>query len=303
MGESISGYQFLEQLCLICRTEKMKHKIQGSIFGLFPRNTFVCNKCGTFFIEDGEKWKFSKTNEMSNSIWRKYGQKSFFIHEWINISKGGLSDTEQIDTDMQYLMEKFSSGALKIKIIRTTPSIILQNNEEVICALPNIYLSETRSVRITNGVYGGPSFRVAKGVSLRLGRSTSRGESHPEMRQIDRGSLIITNRRFIFNGTIKTVDVPILKIVQIDPLDDGIGLSKQSREKKQYFSWSNSEDIQRAVSLGSNSLVRSILEKNKQMGLYTNGVIEVEDQGRTMTIPLTGDVIKSLIEGAVKNIK
>jgi hypothetical protein len=39
-----------------------------------------------------------------------------------------------------------------------------------------------------------PNLRVAKGVSFRLGGASARSESHDEIRVIDQGSLILTNK-------------------------------------------------------------------------------------------------------------
>ena len=57
----------------------------------------------------------------------------------------------------------------------------------------NITLQEPRAVRQTHAAYGGPTIRVAKGVSFRLGGASARSESHEEIRAIDRGSLNFNN--------------------------------------------------------------------------------------------------------------
>ena len=211
------GGQFSGESCVICRIEKMHPKDTSSFLGLFPRNSMVCDKCGVVFIQDGTKWKLAEINDENNSIWQKYEQQTLSAREWINIGNGGLSDKEQQDTEAKFWMDKISSGGLKVKVIRAEAPIILQKNEETLCVLPNIFLCEFRAIRVNRGGYGGASFRVAKGVSIRLGQYGGRGESHPEPRQIDQGTLVVTNKRFIYCGAIKTVDIALRKIVQVDP--------------------------------------------------------------------------------------
>ncbi len=307
--KEIGTHLIFEKKCIICHTEKLFPKEEKHIFGLFSYNTFACDQCGVLFREDGGKWKLAKISDKNNSIWQKYGNQALLAREWKNIGDGGLSDKEQMiadklrrDAEIEAWMKKISSGSLKVKVIRAEPPIILQKDEEALCVLPSIYLCETRAVRVNRGGYGGASFRVSKGVSLRLGQFGSRGESHPEMRNVDQGTLVITSRRFIYCGRIKTVDIPLRKILQVDPFDDAIGLHKENREKTQYFTWTNTDTIEAAIKTRSESRVRSELKRINEMGLDTNGEIELDEEGGKDTIPLTGNVLKSILEGVIRNI-
>ncbi len=55
---------------------------------------------------------------------------------------------------------------------------------------------------------GGPTIRLARGLSFRLGASDSTGvsesESFDELRQIDQGTLILTTKRLAFLGSLRT---------------------------------------------------------------------------------------------------
>jgi hypothetical protein len=301
------GYAF-GKICSICHSEKIFLKEEKHLFGLFSRNNLICSQCGAVFKEFKMKWKLSEINNKNNPIWKKYGEQILFAREWERVGNGGLSDEEQRIRDeelqaakIKYWTERIKSGGLKVKTIRTESPIILHKDEETICVLPNIYLNEARAVRVSRGGYGGTSFRVAKGVSLRLGQFGSQSESHPEIRKIDQGTLVITNKRFVYCGSIKTVDIALSKIVQIDPFDDGINLHKENREKTQIFTWTNYDSLEHAISIGSKFLARKEQNKINKNGLNANGKIEVEDQGKKYVIPLTGGILKSIIEGAVKN--
>lgn len=287
-----------ERTCVICHAKGVHPKKHNFISKYFFFNSIVCDKCEAVFEQDGAKWKLIKIRDKNNPIWQRYGQQSLSEQEWINIGNGGMSNAEKREAEIQLWMDKINSGAIKVKVIRAKTPIILQGNEEALCVLPDIYLLELRAVRVNRGGYGGASFRVAKGVSIHLGQYGSRGESHPEMRQIDRGTLVITNKRFIYCGAVKTVDIALNKILQIDPGDDVIGLHKEGREKTQYFTWTN---IESAISAGSKSRALSEISRIHEMGLDKNGEVELEDHGKRGSVPLTGEILKSIIEGAIKN--
>ena len=297
-----AGDQSFEKVCVICHAEGVHPKKENFISKLFSSNCIVCDRCEVIFKQDGSKWKLVKIRDKNNLIWQKYGQQSLLDQEWINIGNGGMSDAEQREAETKFWMEKINSGSVKVKVIRAEVPVILQKNEEALCVLPSIYLCETRAVRENRGGYGGASFRVAKGVSVHLGQYGGRSESHPEMRRIDEGTLVVTNKRFVYCGRIKTVQVDLHKIVEIDPFDDGIGLHKENREKTQYFTWTNTDKVIDAISARSESRARNELKRINKMGLDQNGEIELVDQDRMGSVPLTGSVLKSIIEGAVKNI-
>ena len=116
---------------------------------------------------------------------------------------------------------------------------LMQKNEEVVCCIPAVGLREPRAIRTTTGVYGGPSFRVAKGVTMRTGVSRSTSSSHEEVKDIDGGDLVITNQRIFFVGAKRTVNLPFKKIVSLEPYSNSIILHKDGREKAQHFIWPN----------------------------------------------------------------
>ena len=115
----------------------------------------------------------------------------------------------------------------------------MKKKEELQLALPNISLLEPRAVR--TGGYGGPSFRVAKGVYFRVGGF--RAESHEELRNIDQGTLTLTNKRLVFSGTKRTINIDLRKIVSVEPYSDSIALRREGKEKTQYFTGINQAEL------------------------------------------------------------
>jgi len=77
----------------------------------------------------------------------------------------------------------------------------LKRGERDLLELGNVTLREPRSVR--RCVYGGPSIRVG-GIPIRLG--AFQAESHEALRDIDRGTLTLTNRRLVFIGDKKSTN-------------------------------------------------------------------------------------------------
>jgi hypothetical protein len=108
-------------------------------------------------------------------------------------------------------------------------------NEEIICVLPETFLSEPRSVRVYHGGSRGASIRVAKGLSFRVFESRGYSESHDEIRTIDQGNFIITKRRVIFSGSQRTITMDLDQIVNIVPIPEGVRINKERRDKPFIF--------------------------------------------------------------------
>ena len=114
-------------------------------------------------------------------------------------------------------------------------SVILKRGEEPIVVLPNITFKEPRSVRTSYGSYGGPTVRLMKGVSFRLGGASHRSASHDEITTIDRGTLTITNKRLIYTGSQKTLNYNLSKILSITEYKDAIVIQKENKQKTEIF--------------------------------------------------------------------
>lgn len=100
-------------------------------------------------------------------------------------------------------------------------------------------LKETRAIRKYSGGMRGVGFRVAKGVYIGAGGRSGTSESHQEWRTIDRGNLIITNKRLVFNGNKENRTVPLKKIISVDVTLDLIEVAVEARNKTMIFSVKN----------------------------------------------------------------
>lgn len=104
-------------------------------------------------------------------------------------------------------------------------SIVLQKAEVAHWqASTQLLVSKTVTTGYT-GRSSGVSIRVMKGVSYRIGSS----RSTPIREQITQkfpGTLVVTNKRVVFNGTGKSFSIPFSQMLSFDPYSDGIGIQK-----------------------------------------------------------------------------
>jgi hypothetical protein len=74
-----------------------------------------------------------------------------------------------------------------------------------------------------------------KGVSLRVGASQGHAESHDELRLVDQGDFVITNKRVIFCGSKRTVTIDFDQIVGTGTYEDGLRINREHRDRPFIF--------------------------------------------------------------------
>ena len=136
-------------------------------------------------------------------------------------------------SDLEWFAQSIYDG--NVNLPTENCPIILKKNEEALIVLPNITLKEPRSVRTSLGGYAGPTIRITKGFSIKLGGVSSRSISHEEIKIIDKGTLTITNKRLIFTGLVKTLNYNLNKILSINEFNDGISIQRENKQKPEYF--------------------------------------------------------------------
>lgn len=98
-----------------------------------------------------------------------------------------------------------------------------------------VILKETRSV--TTRSSSGGAFRVMKGVYV--GGSSGTSRSHNEWQTIDKGRLVMTNQRIIFDGNSENRVVAIDKVISVSPALDGIEISIENKQKSSFYTVKN----------------------------------------------------------------
>lgn len=109
------------------------------------------------------------------------------------------------------------------------PDIVIQKSEVCHMKISNVNWYELRSVRQRVSYSGySTSFKVAKGFYLRSGSYRPQSYSVDTMKQIDTGTLYLTNKRIIFTGTKKNSNIRIDKILDFTPYTDGVEIGKET---------------------------------------------------------------------------
>ncbi|MCD6568255.1 MAG: hypothetical protein J7K94_05940, partial [Dehalococcoidia bacterium] len=258
--------------CPVCKSGQLKLATQKKFLGLQTALSYKCPDCGATFSPDGSRYKLTAVKDKSNPVWQAYRNKRLTEQEWKNIASGGLSSARQHEADIEQWLTALKEGEISVKMICDNSQVLLKRKEELEVVLPDMALWEPRSVRQNVGGYGGPSFRIAKGVSWRLGAFKAQSESHEELRAIDQGRFTLTNKRLVFSGAKRTVDINLNKIISIEPYSDGIAVRTSGRQKAQYFVGIDPRQVTATVAMGD----------------------------RVYQEPFTGLMLQCLIKGLVK---
>lgn len=111
------------------------------------------------------------------------------------------------------------------------PGIVLRKDETPHWAEPGELLEERVINRRYEGGSSGFSFRIAKGVSYRIGGHRGRIITETGIVPVSRGELVLTNRRIVFKGDRKSFATEWAKVIDITLYRDGLKVSVASREK------------------------------------------------------------------------
>jgi hypothetical protein len=85
-----------ENTCVICHADKLIFRKKKTVWGMVSPESYLCENCGSIFVEDELKWKLIQTRNKFNPIWQQFQQKSFYVREWFSI--GNLKFKSTMDT-------------------------------------------------------------------------------------------------------------------------------------------------------------------------------------------------------------
>ena len=152
------------------------------------------------------------------------------------------SDEDRVTLERFRLLARIEAGELPV----LTTGIRLQRGE-VCHAEFRCRLHEKRTV--TKRVnYAGPtgSIRIMKGLSFRYGSVSVSRVTSEELRQIDAGTLYVTNKRLLFNAAARNLNVPYKKVIAFTMYADGVQVEKDTG-RDQYFLGSRDLELLGAV--------------------------------------------------------
>jgi hypothetical protein len=130
-------------------------------------------------------------------------------------------------TELQQFIDAVKRNG-KIPTIKT--SLILKSDEEAYLE-EYVKLYEIRSASKSDRLYVGG--RVMKGIYV--GGSTGVSRRFDELREIDAGKLVLTNKRIIFDGNFNNRIMDLDKIISIELYDDGFEIATEDKRQSQLY--------------------------------------------------------------------
>jgi len=142
-----------------------------------------------------------------------------------------------------------NSKSVDHKLAETNTSLILKRGEVAYFDIKTT-LSETRAERRHQSVFAGKR----NNNSTFFGGSTGRSKSHQVLTAIDTGSLILTNKRLVFDGKKTNRNIRLNKIMSVDIESNFFGkdeleISIENRQKSMYFSTSDAHKYRHLILL------------------------------------------------------
>ena len=129
----------------------------------------------------------------------------------------------------------FTENIIKTKSLEPISTHINLKTDEKAFLQCNSTLKETRNVRYYQSDRVG--FRVSK--RIYFGKTSGKSQGEEEFKNIDDGTLTLTNKRIVFNGSSNTRNVQISKLIAVNALGDSIEVSSENRQKSMIFTVPN----------------------------------------------------------------
>ncbi|WP_407424069.1 hypothetical protein [Methanobrevibacter sp.] len=190
----------------------------------------------TKYLADG--CEFKKVDDDYQLVSTKNSKYSPFVGDlareeaWDAIAMADVTHGPKHEELYGLILDHFRVGKT---IWEHEANILLKKGEEILYrSYDNIVLKEPKSITVSESTYvgmGGGSGRFYQS----YGSLSSVSQSQEVIQPIDVGQLIITNKRFIFSGNKRNIEVNISQITAITPFSDGFKLQRTGKQKVEYF--------------------------------------------------------------------
>ncbi|MFM5904600.1 MAG: hypothetical protein ACKORF_00630 [Micrococcales bacterium] len=165
-------------------------------------------------------------------------------------------------------------------------SLALNKDEQVLYVLNSVGLLESRSNGSSySGGSQGFSFRVAKGISYRVGGSRGQLVRNPETIQvIDTGSAVFTNQRVVFTGSSTNRQWDFSKLLNVDMAGNGLEamIAVSNRQKTSGLQCLDVSDITPGMLLAiAIDWKEGGIERARRRAIDTAGAYRAIDAGDT----------------------
>jgi hypothetical protein len=208
MAEKIEVVEVIFDKCPICKKGKVNNTNTKKFFGLVDSNQIKCDCCNAIFSEEDSK-EGERVFELDLSESKEkneYNGQALKVGEW----KRGLSD-------LDFCIKNNKLPNLSVVGLKT----VLGEGEKAYWYSSAVMMEE-RAVRNYNSYH-------MKGYSF------GSAESHGALRRIDKGSLLLTNKRVAFNGDFKHMEYPLSKLSSLEEFKDAVEIGVSSRQKLQTY--------------------------------------------------------------------
>ncbi len=149
------------------------------------------------------------------------------IQKYLGVADSEIPNTKKELARFRLLGEIQKGNIPKVEV----KNVILQKSEKAYW-LEAGTLTEERAIRSNyGGGSSGLSFRIAKGVSYRIGSHKGSITSEKKFVPVSEGEFIITNQRLIFKGNMKSFAVKIDKILDTHLFTNGFQFTEVNKIK------------------------------------------------------------------------
>lgn len=150
------------------------------------------------------------------------------------------------------VLRDLADGTVRSRVQYSGAMPNLGRNETLVWVFKDTEYLEDRVRREYVGRSQGFSFRIAKGVTYRIGGFRGRPVEHQERVSLGRGTLFVTSKNLIFVGAQKTFRIPYAKVVAFEPYSNGLGFTRDAANAKaQLFMTDDGAFLSEMVSLVS----------------------------------------------------
>lgn len=236
-----------KQLMLMASDGEISHEEERRIKELLMEAELTDKQQSQGFIQ---AYKKAYEHIMSDEVVTQQEHEALKrIQRLFNIPSDKISAELQV-LDKHKVLRQIQSG-----ILPTCHTNIILKKGEVAHFSYFADLIEERAVRGRyQGGSAGVSFRVAKGVSFRVGQSRGTYHSDREPVAVSSGKLTVTNKRIIFDGDKKGFNITIGQLLSYEVFDNSI-LVKPTRGNPRLVEFKDTSYDPDILDMGINSIV------------------------------------------------
>jgi hypothetical protein len=113
-----------------------------------------------------------------------------------------------------------------------------------------------------------------KGLSFRFGSGNSQSENFEELRHLDHGTLVITSKRLVFLGQVRTTITELGDLIGVHAFDDSIKVHRERKQRAEHYQLSKM--LVALTELGPLTVVGPMIQAAIQMAKLDQEIIALE---------------------------